>query len=68
MNDPTQQEEPEYAGKNELNDGYEKAPLEQLAKSRDEEAAESCYDVPSRSLCHVLSKLKCMIVHLTPGV
>ena len=66
MDDPTQQEEPEYAGEHELNNGYEKPTLEQLAKSRDEKAAEGRDNIAGRSpSSHVLSKSKCPNVHLT---
>jgi hypothetical protein len=50
MDDPTQQEKPEHAGKHELDDGYEEPALNQLAESRDEKAAESRDHVTSGSL------------------
>jgi hypothetical protein len=39
MNNPTEQDPPEDASENELNDGSEKAALDQLAEAGDEEAA-----------------------------
>jgi hypothetical protein len=40
MNGPSEQEEPEHRGKNELENGHEEAALQQLAEARDEEAAQ----------------------------
>ena len=45
MNDPSQQDEPERAGEKEMNDGHEESALQELAKSRNEEAAERGDDV-----------------------
>jgi hypothetical protein len=57
MDDPAQQEDPEEASENKLYDGHEEPALEQLTKSRDEEAAEGGDDVPSGSLSsHVASR------------
>jgi hypothetical protein len=59
VDDPTQQEEPEHGGKNELNDGHQEPTLDQLAKSRDEKAAESRDHVSGRSLTsHVPSQVE----------
>lgn len=53
VDDPPQENEPEDAGQDELDDRHEEAPLKQLPQAGNEEATERSYDVACRSLpCH----------------
>jgi hypothetical protein len=47
---PSEQKEPEHPGEDELEDGHEEAPLKELAKTGNEEAAQGGNDVSGGAL------------------
>lgn len=59
VDDPSQENDPEEAGQDEVDDRHEEAPLKQLPQAGDEEATERSDDIARRSLsCHAASTFR----------
>jgi hypothetical protein len=58
VDDPAQEEEPEDARQDELDDRHEQASLKQLPQAGNEEATERCYDIASGPLSRHIASVR----------